>query len=587
MSLRLQAFLHGLQTGAGLRLFKVLFVLIVVGAVATLYDGLAYRNLASREAMDMAQVGRNLAEGRGYATLFIRPFSLHLLRNHQADQKSPVKEPHPDLANPPVYPCLLAGLFKLVPAKYFAVPGEGFTVHVPEVVVALFNQLLLVVAGWILFALAARFFDRTLAWVSAVVFVGSDVFWRYSVTGLNTMLLVVILLGAIWCLVVLEQWVRTGRSGLRPVLLAGLAGVLIGVGGLTRYAFAWLVVPVVVYLAFFFPQRRASLLLVVLAGFLAVMSPWVARNYSLCGLPFGTATYSVVETTHPFPEDRLQRSLHPELKRVALADLSRKFLKNSRETVQNDLPRLGGSWVSAFFLVGLLVPFRNPALSGLRGLLVLILVTFALVQPLARTSLSGESMLASPENLLVLLAPLVFMYGAALFFLLLDNAGPLFPPLRRTLVGGFCVMACLPLIQTLLPPRTGALAYPPYFPPRIQQLSGWFRESEMIMSDMPWAVAWYGGRPCVLSTLGWQDDFREISDHQKPIKGLYLTQLSTDSPFVSNYLRGENRGWGSFLVECVLRQEVPTGFPLRFAPQGFFPEQIFLADYERWRLKGQ
>ncbi len=587
MSLKLQEFLHRLQSGSGLQFFKVVFVLIVVGTVTALYDSLAYRSLASREAMDMAQLGHNLAEGRGYTTLFIRPLSLYLVKSHRADQASLMKGPHPDLANPPVYPCLLAGLFKLVPSRYFSVPEEGFTFHIPELAITLVNQVFLLLAGLILFSLAAKFFDRAVAWVSAVVFVGSEVFWRYSVSGLNTMLLVLILLAVIWCLVLLEQWVRAEEGGWRPVLLAGLAGALIGVGGMTRYAFACLIVPVLLYLALFFQQRPTALFGAALGGFLLIMSPWMARNWSLCGLPFGTSTYAVVETTAPFPEDQLQRSLHPELRRVTVTDLTRKFLKSSRETVQSDLPKLGGSWVSAFFLVGLLVPFRNPALSSLRWLLVLCLATFAVIHTLARTGPAGESMEARPDNLLVVLAPLVFMYGVALFFVLMDNAGPLFPPLRRMLVGGFCVVACLPLIQALLPPRPPSVTYPPYYPPRIAQVSGWFKPGELIMSDMPWAVAWYGQRQSVLSTLDWQGDFVEITDYHKPIKGLYLTQLTTDSPFLSNWIHGENRGWGAFLVECILRQEVPTGFPLRFAPKGFFPDQLCLADYERWRLKSE
>jgi hypothetical protein len=42
----------------------------------------AYRNLATQEAMDSAQLARNIAEGKGYTTLFIRPFSLYLVQSH-------------------------------------------------------------------------------------------------------------------------------------------------------------------------------------------------------------------------------------------------------------------------------------------------------------------------------------------------------------------------------------------------------------------------------------------------------------------------------------------------------------------------
>ena len=80
--------------------------------------------------MDAAQLARNIAEGKGYTTLFLRPFSLYLVQSHNqakragcADQRRlrtsrRSKPAHPDLANPPVYPLLLAGLMKVLPFHY-------------------------------------------------------------------------------------------------------------------------------------------------------------------------------------------------------------------------------------------------------------------------------------------------------------------------------------------------------------------------------------------------------------------------------------------------------------------------------------
>jgi hypothetical protein len=585
MSFEVQDLVHRMESGGGARFFRVLFVLIVVITIAALYDSFAFKNLANREAMDAAQLAKNLADGKGYTTLFVRPFSVFLLQNHRADRSPLLKTPHPDLANPPVYPCLLAGVFKLLPRGVFTMPGKGFSIYMPDLAVALLNQTLLLIAGLLLFFLAARLFDSTMAWVTSVVFVGSESFWRFSLSGLNTMLLVVLLLVVVWCLVVLERWARFGRPDWRLLLLAGLTGLLVGVGGLTRYAFGWLILPILVFLIAFFDQKRAVLCLALLSGFLAVMSPWVVRNYSLCGMPFGTATFTVCETTVSFPEDRLQRSLHPNLRSLTATDFSRKFLLNSRELVQNDLPKLGGNWVAAFFVVGLLVPFRNQALSRLRWLLLFSLLVFGPVQVMSRTSLSNESMDTSPENMLVLLAPLIFMYGVALFFLLMDSIALPFQAARVALIVAFCVVASLPLIQTLLPPHGSPIAYPPYFPPLIQRVGGWFSEKELLMSDMPAAVAWYGRRQCLWATLNWKKDFVEVTDLLKPIKGIYLTPLTTDSPFLSNWVRGENRSWASFLLDSVVQREVPPGFPLRRAPEGFFPEQLLLTDYDRWKLK--
>jgi hypothetical protein len=585
MSYPVQEVIHRFQTGPGAQLVKVLLALIAVMVLATAFDFLAFRNLANREAMDMAQLGRNLAEGKGYSTLLVRPLSMALLQRHRPDRSPLLKTPHPDLANPPVYPCLLAGVFRLIPSRYYVTPEKGFSVYLPDLAVALLNQVLVLVAGLLLFFLASRLFDRPTAWVTSVVFVGSEVVWRFSISGLNTVLLIVLVLAVVWCLISLEHWARLGRSDALLVSMAALAGVLVGVGGLTRYAFGWLMLPVLVYLLAFFEQRRAVLFLAALAGFLAVMSPWVARNVSVCGLPFGTATLAVCENTTSFPEDRLQRSLHPDWQTVAYQEFGRKVLQNSREVVANDLPKLGGSWVTAFFLVGLLVPFRNAVLSHLRWLLVLALVVFALVQAAGRTSLSSESPEINSENMLVLLAPLVFLYGVALFFVLLDSNPPSSLADRFLWIGAFCVVAALPLVQRLLVPRDSPVAYPPYYPPLIQRVSGWFNPQEMIMSDMPWAVAWYGRRQCLLTTLDWQKDFLEISGLHKPIKGIYLTPLTSDAPFLSGWVRGEKRPWAALLLEAITKGEVPAGFPLRRAPDGFLPDQLLLTDYDRWTLK--
>ena len=77
--------------------------------------------------MDAAQVARNLAEGHGFTTEFIRPFSIYLLQKHNRAAHpeamlstntvdlAQMNGWHPDLANAPVYPVVLAGLMKLRP----------------------------------------------------------------------------------------------------------------------------------------------------------------------------------------------------------------------------------------------------------------------------------------------------------------------------------------------------------------------------------------------------------------------------------------------------------------------------------------
>ena len=118
------------------------------------------------------------------------------------------------------------------------------------------------------------------------------------------------------------------------------------------------------------------------------------------------------------------------------------------------------------------------------------------------------------------------------------------------------------------------------------------------MSDMPWAVAWYGNRQCLWLTLNADHDFFEINDFQKPIQGLYLTSLTLDQRFYSQMLRENPLGfrtmvekgaktWEGLALVSLAREQVPTGFPFKVAAPSLMHDQLFLTDRVRWRKRAQ
>ena len=188
----------------------------------------------------------------------------------------------------------------------------------------------------------------------------------------------------------------------------------------------------------------------------------------------------------------------------------------------------------------------------------------------------------------MLLVPLMIIFGVSLFVTLLDQMSFPLPALRKLGIGVFCAAACLPMILTLLAPRGPILAYPPYHPPTIQGVANWMLEDELTMTDIPWALAWYGNRQAVWLTLHLQDansedDFYRVSDRLKPVRALYLTPETLDAQFVSDWVRDRSGGWGSFVMAALLPGgELPQYFPLKKSAPGFIPEQLFLTDRERW-----
>lgn len=663
MPIRIQELIHKFEEGSGYRYLKFLLGICIMVAAAVAYDLAAFRNLPTAEGMDEAQLAWNIAEGKGYATSFVRPFSVYLLQKKAlttptagttvstnapaaaAAEVDPgkLKGGHPDLANPPVYPVLLAGFFKVIQMTHPDLAlQQNFRLYAPDLWIGVFNQALLLVLACLVFFLARRLFDEPVAWASTVVLLGAELFWRFSLSGLPTILLMLIFLALVSVLARLEPAAREGNASPRSLtLLAAAAGALTGLAGLTRYSFGWLIIPVVLWLTALAGPRRATLAMTALGAFLVVMTPWLVRNYSLSNAPFGTAGFAVFENTAQFPADELQRTLNADFSQVGAADFWHKLVENGREIVQNDLPRLGGSWVSAFFLVGLLVPFRNPTLNRLRWFLLFCLGVLAVVQALGRTSPVSESNPVQSENLLVVLAPLVFIYGVSLFFMLFEQVTGQLPAARLAGMGVFYMVACAPLLLAMFPPYPSPLVYPPYYPPWIQEKAWMVDKEGLVMTDVPWAVAWYGQRQSIALPLKYRsrasdklkNDFYEV-DSLKPVSALYLTAktlkalepkslrdwLEGDADagllnrlrqrLVNNQGRDEKKDedfrmftavrerlvanaqkeagigedWDHFILTTFLKSEVPTGFPLQRAPQGLFPE-LFLTDSERGRQK--
>ena len=316
-----QMLIHKLEVGAGSRYLRYFALVVGILTLAFLYDLRAYRNLATPEAMDAAQLARNISEGKGYKTLFLRPFSLDLVQRHEAASHAGdgpnaptdlarIKTAHPDISNPPVYPLLLAGLMKVLPFDYtvnlkkpFWTNNGNFWRYQPDFLIALFNEALLLMIVVLTFFLAKNLFDSNVAWLAAILVLGCELLWRFSVSGLSTMLLLVVFLGLVMFLLEIERSTRESKP--RPGWVFGLAvavGVLTGLGALTRYAFGWTIIPVALFLLLFSGPRRWWHTLAALLAFTLVLTPWIIRNEIASGTPFGTAGYALVEGTFIFPQ---------------------------------------------------------------------------------------------------------------------------------------------------------------------------------------------------------------------------------------------------------------------------------------------
>ncbi len=602
ISEQIQNLVHKTETGIVPRILWILVVVLAVGGMTAWYDVWSYRDFSAPDAMDAAQVARNLAGGHGYTTQNLQPFSLYLLQKKRhvefLEQINLTRtgDFYPDLGNAPVYPAVLAGLMKLhppqwdaqAPKKFWYTQGH-FQRYQPEFMIALFNQCLLLAAVVLTFFIGRKLFDAPVAWLAAVFTLGSSVLWQFSVSGLSTMLLLVIFLGLILCLIQIESLARAEQPDQQPDQrrlfgFAMAAGVLTGVGLLTRYSFGWLIVPVVVFLALFGGARRAGMAVAACLMFGLVTAPWLARNYAVSGNFFGSAGYAAIEGTSYLSGLTLLQSVKPQFSGAQMHSgwallIMQKLGANLLDIFQNDLPHLGG-WAAILFFAGLLLSFRNPAPRRLRYFTLICLGVLMVAQAAGRTWLSSYTPELNSENLLVLLIPLVLVFGTAFFLTLLDQMTlPAFE-LRYAVIALSAVILCLPFLISFLPPAPSPVAYPPYNPPEIQKVSNWMHPDELMMSDMPWAVAWYGRHPCIYLSKDTKDAFAGINIDFQPVKAIYLTTLTLDDKFLSNVARGDDDSWAKFVLQVASKNQFPDSFPLQ-TPK-VLNSGLFFADQPRW-----
>lgn len=604
----IQDYIYALEEGMGRVWLQRFFFVLGAAAVAALFVLTEARNFSNPEAMDLAQLGRNLAEGRGYTTRYIRPLSLNLLAQQaRAEGRSDIgllKQPHPDLQNPPVYPLMLGGIFKAMPAGYRTSIGKGtYTTRVPaEQVISLFNLVWFGLAIWLVYRLGTQLFESAVGKLAALAFAGTETLWRFATNGLPTPFLLCVFLGIVSLLVLLEA---SGRDENRPTfarrsLLVSLIGALLGLGCLTTYSFGWLTIPILGFVLVCGGPRRLFLAPILVIVFAAIVAPWLVRNQRLSGRPFGTAGYTLMALTDKFPKDRIERTQQPLFadQLPNFDSYETKWMKGAAETLRNPLPRLGSNWLAALFLAGLMVQFQDIGRRRLHRFTLALVLWLFVLEPLCQTHLSELVPTINSENLLIFSLPLMLIFGAAFVAMLLDAIEWNHLLLRDFALGFAAFLVSLPLLTSLLPPRKDTIIEPYYAPVLIQSVARLMQPAELIMTDIPWAVAWYGDHDCIRISLRVQDkqrgddapvertrpeDFFQINDLQKPVNALYLSPLTTEAPLRLFFDFENDFAWGRFYFDVLVRKNAAGDFPLRHTfPGSIRAGQLFLTDHVRW-----
>lgn len=452
-------------------------LLLAVFAFKRLFSG----ELVNADAMDYAQIARNLATGHGFSTSIFRPLAL-------SGFVSPANGVVPDLSHAPLYPCMLALVFLLH-------GGHGGPTAV--VLTSLFF-FLLSVAG--VFLLARTLLPGLGVWPALLamgLYVLGGTALGFAGSGLPTSL-ATLLLSAL--LIALH---RAHESASRPASPAAevVVGALLGLCFLAQYSLLLLVVPTLLYVfASRAPARAWRGIGLCVLGFVVVTAGWLGHMASLTGNPFfNLRAYDIMANTadYPGPATVYRGALPPDSPfAFFFSHLPQMLAKAGRSLgyYQSHLLDAFNVFVLAAALASLLWRFADVRLAILRGYVALCLVL-----------LIGVSAFFAPSVQIVApFAPALCVLAVGFAFELMRRQDWQ-PFSQRLCAWGWAVLVSGGLFALLVSPAPSSsplqrglalITSPPLKAPAAAVLHTQLLQGA-IMTDTPWEIAWRTQRAAV------------------------------------------------------------------------------------------
>ena len=587
-----QGFIHSLEQGSLAPLIRGLVIAVVIVSVALIYLGWKFHGFLAPEAMDQAQVAREISRGHGWSTQFIRPLAVWQIEKNTGTVP---KTDFPDTYNAPLPPLINALAVKLSGDKMELKQGE-YIAPAERFIVAL-SMLFFLGSVLIEYLLLRRLFDARLAFWAATLTLLSDLCWQFTLTGLPQMFMLLLFNAGLYSLlraveahagidqpttVTTEEGAVLVRPSMRSLLgWSALTGAIFGLLTLSHGVALWFFIGLLAFAGVHF-RRRTAAVFVMLAAFVLICTPWLLHMSHVSGNPFGVAGYTLYDAVGGTTSQRMRSSDGAKIDDIMPTYFRTKIQNGIVAQIGRLSFSLGDNLVALAFFVCLLHSFRRREVNAMRNALLVIWL-FAVFGMALLGNVPEPYSPTGANQLGVLFLPTMLGFGLAFVLVLFSRRDEALSSVARlALFAVLFVVSGLPLLFTLLPHNALPFQYPPYFEPGINRLNGWVKENEIIGSDMPWAVAWYADR----KSLWIPDKFSNLmglSDNAKlpgVMGGVFLTPISRNAPLFTGVLKGEYAEYQQLIFGRADQPYFPfhEGLLVMGDPAGY----LFFSDTRRW-----
>ena len=525
----------------GAVIIRRLLFFVILFALAIVHLFVLFRGLGTEQAMDQAQIARQVARGEGLTTKFIRPLE-HNLAETEAEGNVPLVGLH-DTYHSPLNPLILGAVFKLVGADNFTSwqMAENELIYPLDRVVALVSTLFFMMAIGVTYLLVSRVFDGKIAGVTALLMVMCDLFWKFSQSGLPQMLLLLLFsCGLYFAYRAVENQEEGNNSIVQPLIAAAFFALMV----LTHWLTAWVFFGYLIYAAIAFRPRGIIALSSLAILFIAVLYPLI-RMADITGQPFGAARFVFYNGLSNGSESTIMRTLDLSSTPLLIDGLLLKILGTTLIQATSLIPFLGGILAAPVFFIALLHPFKRTSIARFRWMIALMWLFGAIGMAIFGINSSNA---LHPNQIHLLFAPIMAAYGLAFLSILwsrLDFVSTA-PFLRNAHYIAIVAFSAAPIILTLpkevrmymqVSDKGGWPKWPPYYPLILNKgMAEWVEKDplqpEIVVSDQPWAVAWYADTYSLWLPRS-KDEFLQLdakaTDLGTRFSGILITPESRDS----------------------------------------------------------
>jgi cbb3-type cytochrome oxidase subunit 3 len=547
-------------------LFFIVLIILTLGNLFTLFRG-----LNSPQAMDQAQIAREIARGNGFATKMIRPVAYY--QAEKTARRTVPLQGFQDTYHSPLNPLLNAAVLKLIGAdkpNSWQMSDNEMVYPLDRVIASVCTLFFLIAIG-VNYLLISRIFDPKIAGVCAILMLFCEVFWNYSLSGLPQMLMLLLFSCGLYFAYRATEASTEGRIAMTPAIVAGIFFTLLA---LTHWMTVWISLGYILYAAIAFRPRGIVGISILGLLLVAGIGPMI-RNIDITGSPFGTAFLTLYNGLGNGTETTVMRNSDLEAEPLVLDGLIAKVLRTTLTQATDIVPLLAGIVVAPLFFLALLHPFKRKSIADFRWAILLMWISAAF--GLAFFGISTRPL--DPNQLHLLFAPIMTAYGLAFISILwtrLDFVGstPMLQNVHHFIIVGICA---LPLVLSLpskvrtgmhLSNRGGVPHWPPYYAPALNNESGvkgLTTPKQVVFSDQPWAVAWYADRISIWlppSREGFQKLETIASDLQTPVAGILISPSSHGSGPVSEVANLYKDFTSLVLDGRVIMATYPPGIPI-------------------------